>query len=114
MAIDLYRYGSTAPICFKVTLNGVGVDVTLAAADVRLKTYDGVAWSTVANVGTACTAVDSTQCPGLQQWIPAAGSNTQAELIILNIKDNDGGGAFDENCLIIATGGDASARFDAT
>ena len=36
----------------------------------------------------------------------AAAADTQAEVLIINIKDISGGG-FDENCLIIATGGDA-------
>lgn len=106
MAIDLFRYGSQEPIYFKVTLNGVGVTgLTLANDDIKLS-QDGAAFT---NIGTACSEVGM----GVYKWTPAAGSNTQCGVMVINIKDASGG-AFDENCLIIATGGDASARFDAT
>jgi hypothetical protein len=104
MAIDLYRYGDTDPIYFKLTLNGAGVATTLASADVKL--YKDGTYS--ADIGTACTSLGA----GLYKWTPAAGSNTQCKVMILNIKDASGGPLFDENCLIITTGGSASAGLD--
>lgn len=104
MAIDLYRWGATDPIYFKLTLNGAGVVTTLASDDVKLS-KDGAAFT---NIGLSCTSVGN----GIYKWTPAAGSNTQCEVMIINIKDAAGGPLFDENCLIIATGGDTTARFD--
>lgn len=104
MSIDIYRWGDTDPIYFKLTLNGAGVVTTLAAADVKLYkdgTYTG-------DVGTACTSIGA----GLYKWTPAAGSNTQCKVMILNIKDVTSPKVFDENCLVITTGGDASAGLD--
>ena len=107
MAIDLYRYGTQTPIYFKATLNGVGVaGLTFANDDIKLY-QDGVF---VANIGTAC---NNEVAGGIYYWSPAAGSNTQCEVMAINIIDV-AGAEFDENCLIIATGGDANARFDAT
>ena len=104
MAIDLYRYGTTEPIYFKVTLNGVGVTgLTLASEDVKVS-KDGAAF---ANVGTACAEVGL----GVYKWTPAASSWSQCGVMVINIKDASGS-AFDENCLIVATGGDTAARFD--
>jgi hypothetical protein len=107
MSHNLYTYGTTDPIYFKITLAGVGVDPTLAAGDVIL-TNDGGA--TTEDVYNECTAIDGTNLVGIFEWQPTAATQTQGEVIILNIKDA-AGAEFDENCLIIATGGNASARF---
>lgn len=106
MAIDLYRWGDTDPVYFKLTLNGVGVVVTLASNDVKL--YKDGTYS--ADIGSACTSLGA----GLYKWTPAAGANTQCKVMIINIKDASAGGEFDENCLIITTGGNAAAGLDGT
>jgi hypothetical protein len=107
MAIDLYRYGTQSPIYFKVTLNGVGVTgLTFAADDIKLY-QDGVF---TLNIGTAC---NNEVAGGIYYWSPGAVGHTQCEVMQINIIQVTGS-TFDENCLIIATGGDASARFDAT
>ena len=105
MSHDLYEYAATDTIYFKLTLNGVGVNPTLAAADFYLS-QDGAAG---VQLDTLPTAVDSTNMPGVFEWTPIT-TETDCEVMILNIKDA-AGSAFDENCLIIATGGHASARF---
>jgi len=105
MSHDLYTYGTQDPIYFKVTLNGVGVSVTFQDADVKLFDVTLETWS---NIGLEVTSHGN----GIHKWIPSAASQTQEEVVIINIKDDAGGpGVFDENCLIIATGGNASARF---
>lgn len=106
MSHVLQWYGTTDTIYFKLTLAGVGVNVTLAADDVKLSKDGG----TPANVITTPTAVDGTSMPGLYVYTPSAAEST-CEVMIINIKDASAGGAFDENCLIIPTGGNASARY---
>ncbi|HFD86860.1 MAG TPA: hypothetical protein ENJ35_04195 [Gammaproteobacteria bacterium] len=107
MSHDLYEYGSLDPIYFKLTLNGVGVEPGFQDADVKLF-HDGVFIDNIgADIGMAAIGGGGT---GIYSWTPAAGQ-TDAGVIIINIKDDSGGGAFDENCLIIATGGHTSARF---
>lgn len=106
MSFILQWYGTQDKIYFKVTKNGVGVNVTLAAADVKIS-KDGAA---PANVIAAPTAVDATDMTGLYEWVPDAAEST-CEVMIVNIKDADAGGEFDENCLIIPTGGHTSARY---
>lgn len=105
MSIDLYNYGTTDKVYFKLTLSGVGVNATVAAADFRLSKDGG----TPAALDTLPTAVDGTNMPGVFEWTPIA-AETQCEVMILNIKDS-AGSAFDENCLIICTGNNPSARF---
>lgn len=105
MAIDLHLYGSTDTIYFKITLSGVGVNATLAAGDVKISKDGG----TVANVATLPTAVDGANMPGVFSWSPSV-SEATCEVMAINIKDVTGG-AFDENLLVIATGGNAAARF---
>lgn len=101
---DLYRYGSTDPIPFKVTLSGAAVTgLAFDAADIQLS-KDGAAF---ANIGTACTEVGL----GWYIWTPAAAANTQCEYGVINIADNVGS-LFDESGIIFYTGGDSSARYD--
>lgn len=104
MSHDLYTWGSIDPIYFKLTLNGAGVVPTIALGDIQWSKDSGgftdIPLSELAAVGTT----------GVHKWTPGAAADTQAEILIINIKDVSGGG-FDENCLIIATGGDAAARF---
>lgn len=105
MSHDLYTYGSTGKIYFKLTLSGVAVTgVTLDAADVKLS-KDGAAFT---NIGSACA--ETTAGLGWYAWTPGASTDTQCEVMIINVKDN-AGSAFDENGLVITTGGSASARF---
>jgi hypothetical protein len=105
---NLYNYGTIDPIYFKITLNGVGVNPTLATGDVIL-TNDGGA--TTEDIYDECTAIDGTNLVGIFEWQPTLAAQTQGEVVILNIKDVSAGGAFDENCLILSTGGNTSARF---
>lgn len=106
MSFILQWYGTQDKLYFKVTKNGVGVNVTLATADVKI-TKDGGA---VSNVVVTPTAVDGTNMPGVYTWTPEAAEAT-CEVMIVNIKDSTATGLFDENCLIIPTGGNSSARF---
>jgi hypothetical protein len=101
-----HKYGTTDPIPLKFTLNNVGVNVTLAAGDVKVS-VDGAA---PANVNALPVAVDATNMPGVFLWTPIA-AEVQGKLIILNIKDQ-AGSAFDENMITIPTGGHASARYN--
>ena len=105
MSHNLYLYGSTDPIYFKLTLGGVGVNPTVVAGDFYLS-QDGAAGAALSNLPTA---VDGTNMLGIFKWIPVT-TETDCEVMILNIKDV-AGGAFDENCLIISTGGHVNARF---
>ena len=110
MSHDLHVYESVDPIYFKITLNGEGVNVTLATNDVRLS-KDGASGGSIIDITTECAAVDGTNLPGLYKWTPSLASRTQCEVMAIYIKDASAEGAFDENCLIISTGGNASARF---
>lgn len=108
MSYDIIEYGSVDPIQFKFTLNGVGVNPTLVANDVVL-VQDGVVTATM---GLSCSQIGSSLTPGLHEWIPPNTIWTQGKSIILNIKDQSGTGRFDENCIIISTGGHALSRFN--
>ena len=109
MSHDLYVYGSQDPIYFKVTLNGVGVSgLTFQDADIELS-KDGGNWASI-NADTSVVEIESGAGYGVYKWTPENAADSQCEVMILNIKDA-AGSAFDENCLIIATGGHASARF---
>ena len=102
--MNIYRYGAQVPVYFKLTLNGEGVaGLTLASDDVKLS-KDGAAFT---NIGLVCAGIGN----GLYAWTPAATSNTQCKTFCINIKDVTGG-AFDENCLIYATGGDPLAQLN--
>lgn len=109
MSHDLHVYGSVDPIFFKVTLDGVGVSgLTFQDADIQLS-KSGANWETI-TASTSVVEVEAAAGYGIYAWTPTSGTQTQTEVIILNIKDSLGS-AFDENCLIIATGGNANARF---
>ena len=109
MSINLYNYGSQDPVYFKATLDGAGVTgLTFADADIELS-KDGGNWASI-NADTTVVEVESAAGYGVYKWTPQATTETEAEILILNIKDA-AGAEFDENCLIIATGGNASARF---
>ena len=105
MSHDLHEYGTAKPIIFKITLNGVGVNASLAAGDVKISKDGGAS----ANVSNLPTAVDSSGMPGVFSWTPTI-AETQAETVTVNIKDASDG-AFDENMITLQTGGNASARF---
>jgi len=105
MSHDLYTYSSTDPIYFKLTLNGVGVTPSLASNDIMVSLDGNTPFDVLSYVSPV------TGMTGLFKWTPDNSGHTQGEVIIINIKDASAGGAFDENCLIIATGGHASARF---
>jgi hypothetical protein len=108
MSHDLYKYGTQKPIYFKLTLNGVGVEPVLAAEDIKVF-KDGVF---LKNIGSIVTLVTGGGVTGIYKWTPEFATDTQCEVLIINIKDASGGAvAFNENTLIIATGGNASARF---
>lgn len=105
MSHDLYTYGEQKAIYFKTTLSGDAVPgLTFEAADVQLS-IDGAAF---VNIGLACAEI----ALGIYKWTPASTLDTQGEVLIINIKDSAGGPLFDENCLILTTGGNVSARFN--
>ena len=104
MSHNLYNYGSQDTVYFKITLSGVG-QTGLTFQDVDIKLYqDGTG---VDNIGLEC---NNEVGMGIYYWQPTAGTQTDCEVMQINIKDDDGA-AFDENCLIISTGGNANARF---
>ena len=107
MSFDFHIYGSTDPIYFKVTLSGAGVPslVPFATDDIQLS-KDGAAF---ADISGDVTEVGL----GVYAYTPNPATDAQCEVMIINIKDV-AGSAFDENCLIIQTGGNASARFNGT
>lgn len=105
---DMYRYGTLKPVYFKVTLSNTGVTgLTFDAADVQLSIDDGAA----INIGAECT--EATLALGWYKWTPSIASRTQGEQLLINVKDN-AGSAFDENGLVILTGGHSSAYYDGT
>lgn len=108
MAFDLYVYGTLKPIRFKVTLNGAGVAPTFAPEDVQLFIDDVY----VTNVGGNIAHVPgfSAMVTGMHTWTPIAGQ-TDGDVIQLNIKDYDAGGAFDENLITLQLGGNPSNGF---
>jgi len=109
MSHDLYTYGEQNPIAFVLTLNGVGVTGhSLVAADVKLSSIDDgtPTYNTTANIGTECSEGDN----GFYYWTPSAASQTQHDIILIYINDSVASD-FDENRLVICTGGNASARF---
>jgi len=108
MSHDLHTYGEydvDGRIFFKLTLNGVGVTPTLASNDIML-TLDG---NTPLDITGEVSPVSG--MTGVFYWTPDNPARTQCEIMIINIKDFSGHGDFDENCLIISTGGHANARF---
>lgn len=111
MSHNLYLYGAVAPIYFKATKNGVGVSgLTFQDADIELS-KDGGNWASI-NADTSVEEIEVGAGYGVYKWTPEASAETQAEVLILNIKDASGAPTlFDENCLVISTGGDPSARF---
>lgn len=112
MAVDIHRYGSDKPIPFKITLNGKGVNPTLVTGDIRYS-YDNSGIITDVDL-TTITAVSPSLMPGVYTWTP---TNAQAscEVMILNIKDQTvSSPTFDENMLVIVTGGDDLARLNGT
>lgn len=110
MSIDTHRYGSLAPIYFKVTLNGAGVpSLTFDAADIKVATCtDATPNPSFTNIGTEVSYLGE----GIYYWTPT-GTATQGEILVISIRDTAGGPLFDENCLIIQTGGHPTlARLD--
>ena len=111
MSINIHRWGSLDPIYFKVTKDGAGVTgLTFDDADIELS-KDGNNWAGV-SASTTVVEVEAAALYGVYKWTPA-GQETEAEVIILNIKEASGT-LFDENCLIIQTGGDSNARLTGT
>jgi len=106
MSHDLYTYAQTDKVFFKLTLLGVAVTgVVLQDADVKLL-KDGAA---AADIGLECT-----ECVGglgWYEWQPSLAAQTSSEVLIINIKDAIGS-AFDENAVLLTTGGNIAARFN--
>jgi len=102
-----YPYGTTEPIPFKITLNGVGITgLTLVNADLALSKDQGA----FANIGLEVTEIDK----GWYYWTPSDVAQTQAKTLIINLKDTVNSGVFDENAMVIRTGGNASAFYPGT
>ena len=109
MSHNLYTYGTTEPVYFKATLAGVGVTgLTFQDADIELS-KDGGDWASI-NADTTVVEIESAAGYGVYKWTPQAAAETQCKVMVLNIKDA-AGAEFDENCLIIVTGGHANAFF---
>ena len=123
MSHDLYTYGSTDPIYFKITdTNGQGVEgLTFQPADIQVCLVTAgnkpiaasPGWQNASTIGTIGEMVGSSAGKGWYYWEPSASARTQGEVVIINILDDVPGdtSVFMENGLLIATGGDASARF---
>jgi len=103
---DLYRYGGTDAIYFKLTLSGVGINGPVVAGDMKISKDGG----TPANVSALPTAVDGTNMVGVFKWVPTS-AETSCKTFVINLKDA-AGAAWDENCLIFITGGDTSAQLN--
>ena len=100
----LYNYGTLDPIPFKVTKNGVGVTLeTFSTGDIQAS----VAGAAFANIDTEITEIGL----GWYLWTPTVATQTQGEFVIINIKEASGT-TFDENGIVLYTGGNANARFD--
>ena len=103
---DLYEYGTVKSVPFKVTLSGAGVTgLTFDAADIQIS-IDSAAFVNASTLG-AIAEIGL----GWYKWTPSGGASTQAsDHIVINVKDNVGT-AFDENGVVLYTGGHPSARF---
>ena len=99
----LYNYGTLDPIPFKVTKNGAGVTgLTFSTGDIQAS-VDGAAF---ANIDTEITETGL----GWYLWTPTIATQTQGEFVIINVKEVLGTN-FDENGIVLYTGGNASARY---
>jgi len=105
MSIVQHVYAEASPIYFKLTSSGAGVNPTLEAGDVKIS-KDG---NTAVNVTNLPDPVDATNMTGVFEWTPTSLEAT-CKVMVINFKEVTGT-VFDENCLIISTGGHASARF---
>jgi len=98
---QLYRYGAVEPVYFKITLSAVAVTgLTLGSTDFTIS-KDGAGFS---SIGLEVTEVGK----GVYKWTPSAATQTQAKVVLLNLADVVGS-EFDENLIILITGGDSSA-----
>lgn len=105
---DLYNYGTTEPIPFKVTKNGAGVDsITFSSWDVQLS-LQGSAFLDIS--GQCDEMIGTGQGEGWYVWTPSIAAYTSVPYFIIHIKEQAGTN-FDENGLVFYTGGNASARF---
>ena len=112
MSIDLYRYGDTKQIAFKlVDSSGDGVNNTLQAGDVWISQDTGSGFSAAAQVTNLPQLIDQNDIAGCYYWTPTV-AETSCQAFMVNIKDQTVPAAFIENSFVIATGGNASAFFD--
>ena len=118
--VDEVRDGSTDAFFVTFTKDGVGVDLQIDGASPANALVDGdvllYKWNPVAgissrevDVSAEITKVDITNAPGEMLWTPQPG-DTRCNAFSLVIRDNDGGGAFDENRIR----GYSHGRFHAT
>ena len=63
MSHDLYTYGTTDPIYFKITLNGAGVIPTLVLGDIQVS-KDGAAFTNIPLAQLASVGL------GVHKWTP--------------------------------------------
>ena len=106
--MQLYVYGTVEPIYFKLSLNGVGQSgIALADDDVHLYINGIIYGVDLGEIGTECAYVTGTN--GIYRWQPILPAQTQGKILILDIKDADAGGLFDENMIQIMTGGNINA-----
>lgn len=106
MSHDLYNFATTEKVYFKLTLSGVAVPgLTLADGDVTLQ-IDGAATT---DIGDECS--ETTGGLGWYVWQPTSTLQTTGEVIIINIADLTATAEFDENAVVMTTGGNAAARF---
>ena len=101
---DLYNYGSTDTIPFKVTKNSVAVTglAPFSTGDIQAS----VAGAAFANIDSEVTEIGL----GWYLWTPTVATQTQGEFVIINVKEVLGTN-FDENGIVLYTGGNASARY---
>ena len=112
MSIDLYRYGDTKYIAFKlVNSSGDGVNNILQAGDVWISQDTGSGFSAAAQVSNLPQLIDANDMPGCYSWLPTI-AETTCQAFMVNIKDQTAPAAFIENSFVIACGGNSSAFFD--
>jgi len=106
---QLVRYQTLEPIFFKLTLSGAGVSgITLLSADVQYhRSIDGGVFTVI---GADCSEIGL----GWYKYTPGAVTITETPTVVINIKATGGNvGLFDENGIILLTGGHNLAYYDA-
>lgn len=108
--MHLYKYGTLEPVVFKLQLIGVGQNsITLADNDVHLFIDEVLYGVDLGEIGTECTYIVGSN--GLYKWQPVLPAQTTGKKLVLDIKDADSGGLFEENAIELYSGGHENAYF---